>query len=859
MNEMMEKPIHWVEHLLLIGPDPIDRKESASLWDTILPWPVRLLLVAVVAIIARQWAKTGVGEELAAALQYGGLVGVSVASSNWWIILAVNAVLALGWLALGPTPRAPESFLGKTTQVFVFLNRQVGHIELQAVWWTVALALKQDLRWQLPLLAAVLLLWEPLINGIGSLRPFRDPDHRDEQPRKYDGSLFWARRPVIYAATLFGQMVIALWAPRQMLKLFPVMLAVALPDTIRFLRHRWRTQATVTDDPVAKQRRLDSHTSQRRVGRQADVWLGPVLVGVGMLAAVIVSWQARRAWAKAAVQALGSAGEPRVVCDPTAPDPPTELSVFLLGDNHWHQLGGERVASQRDFADALVPVARRPVELDILSVGALLRFASVYRALAQQEQVAGRTLLWAHLGDLADMGCCNEIERANQALIERFSTTGFIGVAPGNHDKAFTGNFFWSPFWDDVCRLQPSAKPRPDRPDTCSGRLEKTTSDRILREVWHKAVEARGGRMEAVPGGELYSWLTSRGSALTTVTPMGIVHHQGQARGLLAVFIDTADERGRDYGIAGEFGTLSGAQVDELLRLGESVAKQKGDVFATAPLYLVFGHSPIGALTPKAKDEFGRLVKGLDKLAKGKGPGVVAYLGAHTHEKAATAECVAGRRVPEVIIGSTLDPPQEAAILRLGPDGKGNLTLHVRALSLVDAQARACGKEPSIVTSECTKLFGTWERSQPCCADLFRRGDGLLGPECQGFERTVSTKERLKMAAQAAAPADEDQILVEQKRRARSLFACLEPAPGCAVAEDLVSLDDDTYTAFLQRVSAKPGGETALACLAWAASDLQAHKGTGMEMSDALRCAFDDSTLPGPVEYVASMEVVPCR
>jgi hypothetical protein len=571
--------------VLLIGPDPVDPEESTSLWDTLLPWPVRILLVLAAAFIARQWSTTGVGEELAAALQYGGLVAVSLAASNWLILLAVNVVLALLWLLLGCTPRDPNTLLGKATPVLVFLNRQVGHIELQSVWWTVALALTQDLRWQLPLLAAVLLLWEPVVNGIGSTRPFRDPGRKDERPHKHDGSLFWARRPVIYATTLLGQIVIALWAPRQMHKLLPVMFAVALPDAIRYLRHRWRTRATLKDDEVAKQRRIDIRTTQRRVGRHADVWLGPGLVTLGMLAVVLLSWQARQAWAKSAAQALGSAGVPHEICDPAAAEPSVELSVFLVADNHWHELAGKRFPGQLDFADALVPTARRPVELDILSVGSLLRFASVYRTLAQQERDAGRTLLWAHLGDLADMGCRNEFERANQVLASSFAKDEFIGVAPGNHDKAFTGNFFWSPFWDKACR---------------SGRLEKTISDRILLQAWRPVVQRRGGRMEPVPGNELYSWLTSRGSALATVTPLGVVHHRGQARGLLALFIDTADERGRDYGIAGEFGTLSKAQVEKLLELERTVAQQKGGPFVDAPLFLIFGHSPIDQQGKKA-------------------------------------------------------------------------------------------------------------------------------------------------------------------------------------------------------------------------------------------------------------------
>jgi hypothetical protein len=301
---------------------------------------------------------------------------------------------------------------------------------------------------------------------------------------------------------------------------------------------------------------------------------------------------------------------------------------------------------------------------------------------------------------------------------------------------------------------------------------------------------------------------------------------------------------------------LSKAQVDELLALSKTVAQRQGGPFTEAPLYLIFGHSPIGELTSKAKEQLGRLVGELDD---GKGPRVAAYLAAHTHSKAAAAECLAGRRLPEVIIGSTLDPPQEAAILRVGPDASGAFTVRVRALSLVEAQSRSCGKAPTIAASECSALLASWKRDRPCCADLFRRSDGSSAPECQEFEKVVSTKDRLKMALEAAAPPDEAEILADQRGRARSLFACLAPQPDCSVAEDLVALDDDAYTNFLKRTAATAEGEKALACLAWAASDMQAHKATGMQISDALRCAFDDPSLPGPAEYVASLEAIPCR
>jgi hypothetical protein len=100
MNHTVDEIIHWARRLFLIGPDPVDPAEAASFWGRIFPWPVRLLLVAAAALGAGWGSTTNLGGELAAALQYGGLVSVSVVASNWWILLAVNGVLAPSFGAL---------------------------------------------------------------------------------------------------------------------------------------------------------------------------------------------------------------------------------------------------------------------------------------------------------------------------------------------------------------------------------------------------------------------------------------------------------------------------------------------------------------------------------------------------------------------------------------------------------------------------------------------------------------------------------------------------------------------------------------------------------------------------------------
>jgi hypothetical protein len=52
--------------------------------------------------------------------------------------------------------------------------------------------------------------------------------------------------------------------------------------------------------------------------------------------------------------------------------------------------------------------------------------------------------------------------------------------------------------------------------------------------------------------------------------------------------------------------------------------------------------------------------------------------------------------------------------------------------------------------------------------------------------------------------------------------------------------------------------EEELVCLAWAASTRQLHKAAAPSMGEALRCAFDDPTMPPERVTTATLENVPC-
>jgi hypothetical protein len=83
--------------------------------------------------------------------------------------------------------------------------------------------------------------------------------------------------------------------------------------------------------------------------------------------------------------------------------------MFLVSDSQMHELGGQRFPGQMELSDAFVPVALRPVELDVLSFATLDQFGRVFKQLDGHGD-----LFWAHLGDFADLSCASELERAER-------------------------------------------------------------------------------------------------------------------------------------------------------------------------------------------------------------------------------------------------------------------------------------------------------------------------------------------------------------------------------------------------------------------------------------------------------------
>jgi 3',5'-cyclic AMP phosphodiesterase CpdA len=834
MNETGSGFSNLLVRCFLIGPHPPDPSRPSTLSETLLPWPVRLLVLVAALLLGRNWAGTPLGEQLGGGLQYAGLIVISLAVSYWWWIFLANLGLALIWVTwpLGASDDSP--ILAELGHVVTFLNRQIGHIEVLAVWLVLALVSADRLPSQLGMIAAVIFIGEPLLSGLAVWWFFPKPRAAAVVAR----DLFWKRRPLFYLATLLGFVLIALLAPRQAFKLVPGVLAVAAADFVRYLRHR-RFARTMAQ-PQHTARLQGQHDRQLRMGRHTDVLLGPGLVLGGLALVVGASTWARQRYDQSLAESQPVRGEPVDYCAnhfPPAPD--ADVALFIVSDSQFHELAGPRFVGQMEFADALVPVALRPIELDVLSASPLSHAATTYAALAA-ERPQGARLWWAHLGDMADLSCQNEMDRSNQLLRDRFDVNAFAGVAPGNHDKAFTGNFFWSPYWDSACR---------------SGRLEKALSDEKLAAAWRAAVAAAHGRMETVPAWNPVASATRRGSALVTVTPLGLARDHQNRRGVIGIFLDSSDGQAFDLGVAGLFGTFSAEQAKTVNRLLAAVRDEAGGVYQD-PIYLVFLHHPVDETAPDSNARFKQWLADLD----GDGQHVLGIITAHTHEAQKHSHCIGRRMIPEIVVGSTIDPPQEASLLSVGPVADGTVALRVQTLPMVARPGKTCtARAPTLTSDECQRIVAGL-RVHPDCAALFRAGEATsLGRDCSDIEHPLAINDRLQLAARWTGPGDEEEIRADQRSRTTALWSCICRDRSCTVSRAVLELDDPSYFALVrQELGRSPARERELTCLAWAGAAVQRYKTAGMSYGDALRCAFDDESLAAAHDYIARMEVTPC-
>jgi hypothetical protein len=816
MRATLTAGLRRAKSVVLVGPPSLQPQPTRL--TRLFPWPVRLAAVVAAAAIGHTWWNASWARQLGGALQYGGLLAVSLSVSFWFWIFVPNFAVAVAWLVWPLRDAAESPRLATVQTVLTFVNRQIGHIETLAVWLVVAVVDADRLSIQLPFVVGVLLLGEPLINGLAN-RIIPPGPGRD---------LGWRRRPLFYVATAVGLLWIILLAPRQGLKLVPGTLALALADAARAWRHRIWSRGLATEGDAGPRALLHA----RQLGWAAR-W-DALLVTAVLVLAVAVSEIGRAVYD--ARQPEVTYGQPVDVCTVTPPvRHDAAISLFIVSDSQFHELAGAPFVGQMAFAEALVPVARRPLELDVLSAAPLWQFADLRRRL---ERERGAPLPWVHLGDMADLSCQGEMSRAGALLQDRFGAGELVGVAPGNHDKAFTGNFIWSPYWDSACP---------------SGRMEKPVSDRLLDATWRQGIERSRGRMQAVPPGDSVATLmTAKGGALITAAPLGKVPQGGADRGVIAVFLDTSDGRAFDLGVAGSFGAFSSAQAEAATQLAREVATAEG---YDDPLYLVFMHHPLDEVWgPSGR----RLRAWLAERDGATHKNLIGVVSAHTHLAQKHAHCIGGRVVPEIVVGSTIDPPQEAALLELGPTPGGDVALRLETLPAVARPSMACATGVPLVSArECQVVLGGL-LADPACAPLFRREEvGSLGHDCTALEHPRDTEARLRQAMYWTGPDDEKSVRTDQREHMKRLLACVCRKPGVCAAEGAAALlDDQAYAAVVSEALRANARE--LTCLAWAGGAVQSYKSAGMEVADALRCAFDDDTLAPARDFVATTEVVAC-
>jgi len=913
----------WLRAIFVDGPDPVRpaAHENPSNWQTLLAWPVRLLAVGGATVVAWIWSTTPPGVQLGWALQYVSLAAVAVVTSFWRWILLLNVITSVLWLALSWRPPAPPPPEGSGPRwgfldVVTWVNRQIGHIEALAAWIAVAFVLSPSLTRQFASVAAIGLLGGPIINGIAASRFVGDGAARESR-----AALLMERRSTIYLASLLGLIVLALQAPYQLGAIMPLLLTVVPCLGIRYARFRRRKYLEQTGghsrQREVRENRLKRAELQRHAALKGDVWVAGLWVG-GFFALVVGLSLAQRHHMEAQNRTdLDGPAPPTGACvaEPGGPVTPT-IGLFVLADTQLHELGNKRFPGQMELADTFVPVARRPVELDMLSTATVLRMQDVYLQWTADRQAANLAApLWAHLGDFADLSCKREIDRmlvllgdygcpqdqhGRQGECSGPPAKVLAGVAPGNHDMSFQGNFGWSPYWDEACG-RPSKKDHDQhhvmparyvRADVGGSlRLDKIGSDAAIGDLYQARL------VEGAISKPQDHWAPSRvfGKTRTsrfTITPLGAVPLPAgaphEARGVVAIFYDTSDRKARDYGIAGSNGAVSAEQTEDILGAVRALREQhRNDEYAD-PWYVLLGHHPFGELTSSSQRHLKDLVSKLDggDTSCGEGdredcsdPHVLALVSAHTHIAESHRHCIGRRVMREIIVGSVIDPPQQAALLEVGLDANHRAAVRLSTVPAVARPGLVCpAKNYALDASACRRVMGDLA-SAPACQDLVRGADadGTSGDSCDSLERPLSVGAQIAGIVAHGGPADPEALKAIDNKRARALLTCVcrdvplteqekregqtspQPPPvQCATLKQ--PLTDEYYFGIIKALAERNSARRdELACLSWAASSLQAHKATGMTMADALRCAFDDPTLAPAQVTVAAAEEQACR
>ncbi|HZS36491.1 MAG TPA: hypothetical protein VFF06_06685, partial [Polyangia bacterium] len=471
------------------------------------------------------------------------------------------------------------------------------------------------------------------------------------------------------------------------------------------------------------------------------------------------------------------------------------------------------------IVDEMVKVASRPVELDLLSGASLVQFARIYGQLVAEQR--GETpLKWAHLGDWGDMGCRSELDRV-AGYVKLFAKHGAVAaLAPGNHDSTFVGNFTWHPAWDEACATQ----------DKLTSIVDKLDTNQRLAALSGAAAKPHGL-------GEK-SWLASAASIATGPTRV------------TAAFLDTSDYTGFTIGFAGVQGSVSRAQADDV------VAKVNA-VSSDGPVVLLMHH------TYDELSKWGQY--NVDRIVSKLGTRVIGLVAAHTHMVGQRRRKFGARCLPELVVGSTTDPPQEAALLEIFPDAGASYSLSLSTIPAVSRSPESDGdlkhfhapgdaSSAYVTGDDCRDAFAALRKRSDACRELFTPApimrQCLLTPEENREEAARLSRGESPLALDAGerTPGTPEQLKCEQEWRARRLLACIEPGAAPPDGEVLAPSNAKLFELVDARL-ADEGERVNVVCLGWAASILQGHKSEHWDFQDALAYAREGS-VAAPAEHL---------
>lgn len=347
---------------------------------------------------------------------------------------------------------------------------------------------------------------------------------------------------------------------------------------------------------------------------------------------------------------------------------PLSRPVLLVGDNQVQHLFGKGVYERTALADHVARTAVRPVQLDMFAHQLLI---DACRALPDIPVI--------HLGDAANSGCVQEIDRTF-ALMRACGVNRPWVMAPGNHDAFLMGSVHRTcrlTEWEDACydvgpygpdgnevtkdvlvrrildhiwephlgqgyTLDCKEPEDPQRLDTCNrGKIVRSEGAGRHRDAWSTFLVEAAFQVDRE-----HPW---RSFVLQLVD---VSMRPGSSPPTFALVLDTVhyDDRPRVWPQSqdpGTTGAVAGAQRTAIRELLVPLEESH---------LLLVGHHPLDELQPGTQD----FVLELALRA-------VAYVSGHTHLGRWYEHAVEGRRgsFVELNVGSVTDHPNEYRDLRL--------------------------------------------------------------------------------------------------------------------------------------------------------------------------------------------------